>query len=227
MLSFSSNARFKVTGWTVIYRPIVNVWSYDITFTRLPTTDQAPIKDALCRPTAEETDDYYEYRRIRQDVRRARNPLMRARPLLSHTDKDVLTRRPSQVFMQQQHLNRQLLRHQHSHGSRAVSPGSLASMPKTPDNFPAETEAGVPSSTSPTLSPKSAVRPILRAMSPPLSPKSVALPPLLTDFPVVEGADERAARLSVDFDILADDNRADRKGEQMGGISKAMATLGI
>ncbi|THW39345.1 hypothetical protein D6D25_04851, partial [Aureobasidium pullulans] len=64
---------YKVSGWRIIQDPKTKAVHYHIRFDRLPS--EPPIGPVLEHPTAEEIDDYREYKRIRKDIRKNRNYL--------------------------------------------------------------------------------------------------------------------------------------------------------
>lgn len=65
--------------WTVKQNAGKAGWSYEIDFQRLET--ETPMSSVLLHPSAEEVDDYKEYKRIRKDRQQWHNPFHRAKPL--------------------------------------------------------------------------------------------------------------------------------------------------
>lgn len=59
--------RHRVAGWSIKPSPNKKTVHYDFTFKRLPTETDMQI--VLTRPSAEEADDYQEYKRLRQLAR--------------------------------------------------------------------------------------------------------------------------------------------------------------
>lgn len=108
-VAHADTVSFRVTGWNITYDQRERQWNYDINFTRV-VGDQVSMKKVLLRPSAEEVDDYVEYKRIRQEIRLNRNPLVRARPLVKSPDAmlPLHARRLSQAYSQQ-------LQHHHHH----------------------------------------------------------------------------------------------------------------
>lgn len=126
--------------------------------------------EVMTRPSAEEVDDYREYKRIRREVKAARNPLARARPLnqpLSAGLDPLQTRRQSQILSEQLHLLHQNKSHI-SNRSRGHGEGRHASPPSNP------VKSGALSVIIPHISPLLSPR-----TSPPISPLS----PLSLSFP--------------------------------------------
>ncbi|KAG9602828.1 hypothetical protein KCU86_g8694, partial [Aureobasidium melanogenum] len=64
---------YKVSGWRITQDPKTKEINYYISFDRLPS--EPPLGPVLEHPTAEELDDYREYKRIRRDIRKNRNLL--------------------------------------------------------------------------------------------------------------------------------------------------------
>ncbi|KAI4730620.1 hypothetical protein E4T49_01520 [Aureobasidium sp. EXF-10728] len=64
---------YKVSGWRIIQDPKTKAIHYYISFDRLPS--EPPLGPVLEHPTAEELDDYREYKRIRKEIRQHRNLL--------------------------------------------------------------------------------------------------------------------------------------------------------
>ena len=79
---------YKVVGWRLSHDIKTRTWSYDIEFQRL--LSEPPMAEVLRRPTAEEVDDYKEYKRIRETIRLVQNPFHRARPLLD-SDRETIS----------------------------------------------------------------------------------------------------------------------------------------
>jgi hypothetical protein len=61
-----TSGSFSVAGWSIYYDTSIKTWFYDIKFTRLPC--ETTMEEVLCRPWAEEVDDYKEYKRIRNEM---------------------------------------------------------------------------------------------------------------------------------------------------------------
>ncbi|KAG9643402.1 hypothetical protein KCU64_g11781, partial [Aureobasidium melanogenum] len=64
---------YKVSGWRITQDPKTKEINYHISFDRLPS--EPPLGPVLEHPTAEELDDYREYKRIRKEIRKNRNLL--------------------------------------------------------------------------------------------------------------------------------------------------------
>ncbi|KAI5275193.1 hypothetical protein E4T47_01716 [Aureobasidium subglaciale] len=64
---------YKVSGWRIVQDPATKAINYHISFDRL--TSEPPIDSVLQHPTADELDDYAEYKRVRKEVRLNRNLL--------------------------------------------------------------------------------------------------------------------------------------------------------
>lgn len=64
---------YKVSGWRITQDPKTKEIHYNIFFDRLPS--EPALDPVLQHPTAEELDDYREYKRIRKEVRKNRNLL--------------------------------------------------------------------------------------------------------------------------------------------------------
>ncbi|KAK6001848.1 hypothetical protein QM012_002338 [Aureobasidium pullulans] len=64
---------YKVSGWRITQDPKTKEINYHISFDRLPS--EPPLGPVLEHPTAEELDDYREYKRIRKETRKNRNLL--------------------------------------------------------------------------------------------------------------------------------------------------------
>lgn len=97
---------YKVSGWRITQDPTTKKVVYHISFDRLPS--EPPMGPILNRPSAEELDDYREYKRIRKETRQHRNLLHRGLPIaqldtnpLSKTDSHdttatAITKSPTQ-----------------------------------------------------------------------------------------------------------------------------------
>ncbi|KAG9710072.1 hypothetical protein KCU73_g17343, partial [Aureobasidium melanogenum] len=64
---------YKVSGWRITQDPKTKEINYYISFDRLHS--EPPLSPVLEHPTAEELDDYREYKRIRKEIRKNRNLL--------------------------------------------------------------------------------------------------------------------------------------------------------
>ncbi|KAL1296769.1 hypothetical protein AAFC00_000233 [Neodothiora populina] len=111
---------YTVTGWTITYDEKACQWNYDVTLTRMPK--QTAMTDVVRRPTAEEIDDYTEYKRIRGEVKAARNVLHRAWPIggkgagfLSAGAVTSHSHARHRSGQQSQHQHQQHHRHHHPH----------------------------------------------------------------------------------------------------------------
>lgn len=144
--------------------------------------------EALRHPSAEEVDDFYEYKRIRREVRMNRNPLMRARPLSKSPDGAQL-RRQSQIYSQQlQHHHHNHQQHHH-HRHPQQQPGSPTLSPK-------DTQKATKMYSEMLIGVTLPLMPLNGEIS--SSPSSSS--PISSTY--TEGADERAARLSLDLSMM-------------------------
>lgn len=213
---------FKVTGWSITFDPKTRQNNYDITFTRIE--DQAPMTEVMTRPSAEDVDDYREYKRIRREVRAARNPLTRARPLnqpLSAGLDPLHTRRQSQILSEQLHLLHQNKSH-HSNRSHGHVEDRHASPPSSP------VKSGAISVIIPHLSPL--LSPQISPRMSPLSPHSLSPPmadvlqPLSLD-DHTQGTEVETERLSVD--LLEPEDLVLTLDVEDVDISKTLAELSV
>jgi len=167
------------------------------------------MKDVLRRPTAEEVDDYKEYKRIGREVRSSRNTFTRAKPLVKSIDTEspsVQARRQSQANNERLHLLQYQQQHSQSQSKspfRVNKPGRLH-IPATP---------------------------VLRRgpLTPPLTPRS-GLKAFTGTY--TEGADDKAARTSIDLGTLGLHGHVSTSSDfasrhRVGSVGKTLAKFGI
>lgn len=176
------------------------------------------MKEVLRRPLAEEADDYREYKHLRQEVKHARNPLQRARPLAKPAEaieSSLNARRDSKMQIHpqrsprpQHHHHQSGHSHAHSHYSNQhLSPTKLRQM----SQLYVETMVGI----TPSVSPASTSPPL--PSSPVLSRRG--------SLTYAEGADELAAKIRDGLVLLK--NLDPKATNDLGQLGMALARLSV